>query len=300
MTTKFKPHLATDADLKKLVFPLWGMVKIDGVRALNPEGKLVGRSLKAHANKYTTAKFSQPEYIGIDGEMAAGDANSLSLCRDTTSALNRKEGEPNITWWGFDMLRSDTLSLPYEERYEALKEVVATLARPELEIVPYVVLEDVESLLHHEMHWLEMGYEGMIIRNPKGMHKHGRATVKEGAYLRRKPWADAEALVLAIEEAMQNNNEAKVNELGRTERSSHKENLTGKGMVGSLVCKDLTTGVVFNVGPGEMPHDARLYYWENKHLLEGHIITYKSLQTGVKDKPRMATFKNIRAASDMS
>jgi DNA ligase-1 len=289
-----------DADLKKLAFPIWMLPKIDGVRAMNPKGGLVGRSLKAHANKHVTETFSQPEYVGIDGEMAFGTATSASLCRDTTGALNRKEGTPNVTWWGFDMLRSDTMALPYEERYEALREQVASLHRTHLQIVPYIVAEDVDQLIRQEMDWLLEGFEGMILRDPKGMHKHGRATVKEGAYLRRKPWADAEALVLDIEEAMQNNNEAKINELGRTERSSHKENLTGKGMIGSLVCKDLTSGIIFNVGPGEMTHEARLWHFNHPETIVGHIVTYKSLQTGVKDKPRMATFKNIRAASDMS
>ena len=40
--TQFKPHLACDADLTKLKFPLWAMRKIDGVRMLNIEGKAVG------------------------------------------------------------------------------------------------------------------------------------------------------------------------------------------------------------------------------------------------------------------
>lgn len=300
MTDKFKPHLACDADLTKLVFPLWGMPKIDGVRAMKPKETLVGRSLKPHANKHVTATFSKPEYTGIDGEMAYGLATSASLCRDTTSVLNRKEGEPDVTWWGFDMLRSNTIALPYEERYQALVEAVQGLNRHHLQVVPYVVLHDVDQLIQQEMDWLLEGFEGMILRKPKGMYKHGRATAKEGDYLRRKPWGDAEALVLGIVEAQQNNNEAKINELGRTERSSHKENLTPKGMVGSLDCKDLVSGVVFNVGPGEMTHAEREYFFNHPDEIVGHIITYKSLLTGVKDKPRMATFKNIRAASDMS
>ena len=53
-----KPHLACDADINKIKYPCYVLPKIDGVRALVIDGKLVGRSLKTHANKHITYLLS--------------------------------------------------------------------------------------------------------------------------------------------------------------------------------------------------------------------------------------------------
>ena len=119
-------------------------------------------------------------------------------------------------------------------------------------------------------------------------------------YTRAKPQSDKEAYVIGLVEAMENLNEAKINELGHSERSSHKENKVGKGMVGMLQCKDLTTGMLIDVGAGKMTHPEREYYWNNPEEIIGKYIKYKSMDVGVKDKPRFARYMSIRAETDMS
>jgi len=295
-----KPQLACDFDEEKLKFPLIAQPKIDGVRALNLTGTLTGRSLKQHKNKHTTSRLSRPEFIGFDGELALeGQWTSPRLCRDTTSAVNRIEGFPALDWWLFDYIAPETINLPYEQRRELLGDKVRELERTDIKAVPYEWVYNLEQLLNFEKHWLDMGFEGVIIRDPQGAHKSGRATVRGGSYLRIKRFTDAEARVVRIVEAMENQNEAKTNELGRTERSSHQENMVPKGMVGSLECIDLETHTEITVGPGEMTHDDRIFFFNNPSLLVDQLITYKSFRHGVKDKPRFPTFKNIRAPEDM-
>ena len=300
--TKMKPHLCTDVDLTKLVTPCWGLEKIDGVRMLHFTGSATGRSLKPHGNLFTTAKFSDPKYAWLDGEISFGDIRSESLCRDTTSVMSRIQGEPEVVWNLFDYLAPEVVDKPYKERYAALVEYVAThlAGDKSVRVVPYKVLNSVQEVEEHYEALLDEGFEGQIIRSPEGLTKFGRATVKEGAYMRRKPSSDKECLVLSLVEALENLNEAKVNALGHTERSSHKENKVGKGMVGMLVCKDLKTGNVIDVGGGKMTHDMRTFYWNNPEELVGKYIKYRSLDTGVKDAPRHARFIAIRAESDMS
>lgn len=295
-----RPHLACDYDEAKLRFPVIGMPKIDGVRGINLDGTLTGRSLKKHANKFTTARFSKDWFVGIDGELAAGDWTSPSLCRDTTSAVNRIEGEPDVVWWAFDLLDAENIGKTYIERYEALEMRVQGLNLPYLKIVPMTLLDSLEDLQAFEADCIEQGFEGVILRDPQGLHKSGRATVKVGAYMRIKRFSDAEAEVLSIVEAMQNNNEAKTNELGRTERSTHQENMVPKGMVGSLICRDLTSGETITVGAGDMDHAERKYYFDNQSEIVGQIIKYKSFRHGVKNLPRFPTFIAIRSREDMS
>lgn len=295
-----KPTLCCDYDESKLRFPLICMVKIDGVRGINLEGTLTGRSLKKHANKHTTAMFSKPQFQGIDGELVAGEWTSSSLCRDTTSAVNRIEGTPDITWWAFDFLDGLTIGLPYHERLSLLAAHVASINEPNVKVVPHVIVNSIEELNVFEEDALAQGFEGVILRDIYGKFKSGRATVREGSYMRIKRFTDAEAICLSIQEAMQNNNQKITNELGLSERSSHQENMTPKGMVGSLVCKCCETGETIIVGAGDMDHGMRKHYFENQGEIVGQIIKYKSFRHGVKSKPRFPTFLSIRAESDMS
>ena len=87
-----KPMLARDWIESKVKFPCIIQPKIDGVRALCIDGKLVGRSLKPFANKYVTQMLSRPEFNGFDGEMfllgIAEHFRNLLICKDEkTSTL---------------------------------------------------------------------------------------------------------------------------------------------------------------------------------------------------------------------
>jgi DNA ligase-1 len=278
MSKVLKPHLATDADESKLVFPLGVQNKLDGCRCINFDGKATGRSLKPHKNKHVTATLSKPEFSWLDGEICVGEWNSQSLCRDTTSAINRIEGQPEFVWWCFDYIPPELRDAPYSERYKALVQKVEGLSVPFVKVVPLHVVNSLEELRAFEDGALAENFEGIIIRSLNGRHKSGRCTVKEAAYLRIKRFTDAEARVKRVVEAMHNANEAKVNELGLTERSTHQANMVEKGMVGSLICECLETGMEITVGPGAMDHNERKYYWENQHELVGNIIKYKSFK----------------------
>lgn len=301
--SNFKPHLACDVDFTKLKFPCWGMPKVDGVRALNVNGKALGRSLKPHANKHFTKVYSKEEFSGFDGEVTFGDIRGESLCRDTTSVLNRIEGEPKVVWNLFDYVHPSVIDKPYKERYELLDKLIVQTKGCDscvIQIIPYTVLHSIQEAEDYYQDQLELGYEGAIYRDPLAAHKSGRCTAKEAAYVRAKPQSDKEAKVIRLVEAEQNLNEAKINELGRTERSSHKENKVGKGMVGMLVCIDVETGMEIDVGAGKLTHEERIYYWEHPEEMIGQYIKYRSMDKGVKDKPRFARYICKRAESDMS
>lgn len=293
-----KPNLATDYDPETLRLPVLYLPKIDGVRGLHLTGGLTGRSLKKFKNKYTTERFRAACYAGLDGELACGSRTSQSLCRDTTSALNSIDGEPDVTWYVFDLLRPETVDLPYEARHAALVEYVKLLEDPDVQVVPYRECHTLEhvQVLHEDS--VGYGYEGSILRDPKGRYKQGRSTVREGGYLRIKDFADAEALVLSIYEGQHNSNEATTNELGRTERSTHQENMVPNGMLGGLNC--LYLGQEIKVSPGAMTHGERVKYFQHPELIVNKTIKFKSMVSGVKDKPRFATFLTVRMDEDIS
>lgn len=310
-----KPMLACDAVESKIAFPCIAQPKIDGVRGLNMHGALTGRSLKQHANTYTTTFYSQDEFMGFDGELAAEHECHPDLCRITTSAVSTILGTPYTLWHLFDYIVEDTMDLAYAHRYgmlchrvQRLRETHPALAE-RLRVVPMHVCTNMEELLALDDKWLDMGYEGTIVRNPSGLHKQGRSTVREGGLLRIKRFIDAEARVLRIIEGEENLNEAQINELGKQFRSSHQENKRPNGMVGAMECELIANvvnreqvlfqkGQVITVSAGAMPHADRLRYFQQGGLI-GELIKFKFFPCGSYNKPRFPTFLSLRAASDV-
>lgn len=293
--------------------------KIDGVRGLNAEGTLTGRSLKKFANRHTTAYYSNPYVQGFDGEFAAEHECHPDLCRLTTSALTTIGGAPYLLWHVFDYITPSTVSLPYCERLLHLGERVAYLKQdPDLmdlmahiRLVPARLVASMEELLAADEEHLDLGYEGSILRDPFGLHKQGRSTVREGGLLRIKRFVDFEFVITGLVEGEKNGNEAQTNELGLQFRSSHQENMIPNGMVGALlgtVLKDvfdlsgnkvMSEGDSVKVGAGCMPHDDRLRYFQNPALILGEIGKAKMFPKGIKDKPRFPTFQTLRSLADM-
>ncbi len=293
-----KPALCCDIDLSKVRYPVWGFPKIDGVRIINLTGTATARSLMTHSNKYTTERLSNPKYFGLDGEGAVGDIRSEALCRNTTSALNTIAGEPCVDWHVFDYLHPDVVGLTYQNRFKVLREHVKLLNDKSVRIVEPTLIKNEAHLLAFYRKCLKEGFEGAIYRDPMGMHKDGRCTAIEANYMRMKPSSDKEALVLEVTEAQKNNNEKKTNALGHSERSSHKENKVGKGMIGTLICLDLETKQNINIGPGKMKHSDRIYYFENPSEIQGQYIKYRSMDKGIKDAPRFGRFISFRSEED--
>ena len=312
-----KAMLACDAVESKIVFPVAVMPKIDGVRGINTSGQMTARSLKRHKNVYTSGYFSAPEFLGIDGELAAEYETHADLCRLTTSATSTIEGESYLLWHAFDYLIPETVGIPYLERYDALRRYLISMWSQDkcqrVRLVPLYVVDTLFELLDWEDKFLNMGYEGLIIRNPLGKYKEGRSTVREGGLLRIKRFLDGEFLITELIEGQENKNAAQINERGLQYRSSHKENMVPNGQVGSLVgtvvadifdpvypeSKLLEKGQLITVSPGTMDHNSRKVNWDNQINLIGRIGKFKFFPKGLKDKPRFPIFQGLRAEEDL-
>lgn len=298
-----KPILAVDCDFDKLTYPILASPKIDGVRGLwlYTKPAFSGRSLKPFGNSLVSDVLSHPLLRGIDGELTFGSITAPDLCRTTTSAVNT-HNDPRanqLVLNAFDYITPDTIDLGYTDRYQRLLDTLQSINLPNVSVVPYQVINSLEELLIYESTVLQQGYEGVILRKPNGLYKNGRTTVREGTYLRIKRFTQEDAIVLSLVEAMENTNEATTNELGRTERSSHQANLVPKGMIGSIICRDIKSGNTITVGPGELSHDQRTHYWNNQSELVGQTISYKYFPKGIKDLPRFPTFVTIRPPEDL-
>jgi len=292
-TNKFKPLLADDADLKKLRYPVLASPKMDGVRATFINGRLMTRSLKPLANRAIDVEFYSPH--PLDGELIVGDPRSKSVFRDTMKVVSAHNADiTDLQFYVFDLVTSD---FPFKDRLAFTIQCIQEVRR--FVHVPHAMVTNETELLRLEEVMLDQGYEGLMLRDPLGKYKFGRSTVSEGILLKLKRKLRSEAEVIGFEEQMHNGNEAKLDNLGYTERSSHQANKVPMGTLGALKVRDLVSGVDFNIGTGFTFAD-RSEIWSNQEKYLHQIASYEYLPIGVKDRPRHPTFVGWRAREDLS
>lgn len=270
-------------DLHKLKWPAWISVKIDGIRAVNVDGKLLSNTLKPLPNLFTQRRFSA--CTDIDGELVCGAPNDANCMQNTSSAVMSKDGEPDVTWYVFDVLGHD--DKPYEDRKKILEDLVSMhhlAGNQNIVVLEQRLCNSLEEFLAFEEWALSEGYEGVMYRRAGSIYKPGRSTIREGYLLKVKRMIDGEAVVVGFQQQMKNDNEATIDARGLTKRSTSKEGKTPIDRLGAFICRDLKTGELFNVIGGTM--DQRDDWWVSRETLKGKIIRYQSLPTGVVSAPR--------------
>lgn len=300
-----KPMLAAPAKIADVKFPMAASPKLDGIRGLILNGGAASRSLKSFPNVHAQKMFSNPILDGLDGEFILGSPVAPDSYRVTNSALMTIEGTPDVKLWVFDDISNPTRK--FIDRLKSAEEKVerALNAGFNIEMLDQVLIETPDELLEWEEHYLTLGFEGLILRDLNRPYKYGRSTLNERGMLKLKRMEDSEAVIVGVYERMHNGNEAKINELGYTERSSHKENMIPAGDMGYITVQDINKnsmfyGVEFNIGTGFTAAD-RAWFWENRKDLigSGTIVKYAFFPIGVKDKPRHPSYKGFRNQIDM-
>jgi DNA ligase-1 len=294
----FKPMLAADCkgDLSKVKFPLVASPKIDGIRCVIRGGKALTRSLKPVPNKHIRSLLENQLLEGLDGELV--NARDPMNFQATTSVVMSHEGEPAFIFYVFD--HTTHTSVPFNARLYNARVNVHEAQDAELHFVcnvPHVAINSDEELLAYETECLADGYEGVMLRDPEGLYKRGRSTLKEGGLVKLKRFTDDEAFIVGFEERMHNTNEATTNELGRTKRSSAVAGKVGRGDLGAFLCKT-KSGVEFSCGSG-LTDAQRAAFWGKRDTLLGQRVKFKHLEHGAVDAPRHPVFIGLRDERDL-
>ena len=310
-----KPMLARDVNEAKLKFPAIVQPKVDGSWAAVQNVKLLARSLKPHENKHVTQQYSNPDFEGLRGELIVGfNPAAKDLCRNTSSALRTVDGQPETSLECFDYVTPETKDLGYEQRSTLLYLKVVELQSKGYDFIKFIPCEVVFTLQQYHMFKhisLEKGFEGCVVRDPLAKHKEGRSSAVKPELWRFKPWSSAEIRVTRLVEEQKNNNEAKKNELGYTERSTHQSGKEGKQTLGAIVGTLVTpvldcygavvteVGTEITISTGCLKADDCWYYWTNPSELIDKIVEFEYFSYGLKDKPRFAIFRRIRSDVDL-
>lgn len=305
MSKLFKPMLAPNEvpsdEFIASRLPLLASYKLDGIRCTIQDGGLKSRSLKPIPNKFLQERFSMlPE--GTDGELVQGVKQDNETFKRSHKIV-MKADRP-LDFFG------DTVRLHVFDKYDATEGFRDRLGNAHAGVagkycvvpVKHVEIFSMGELAAFEKQALGLGYEGVMLRSLDGPYKEGRATLNQGWLMKLKRYVDAEARILSMYEEMENQNEEFTNELGRTARSSHKENKVGKGQLGGFNVIGINGAykdVEFRVSSSSIDHDERKRIWTADNVI-GQTITYKYFPIGSDEKPRAPVFKGFRDEEDMS
>ncbi len=290
----FRPMLASTLE-GEIKFPCSVSAKIDGVRAYIQDSVVMSRSGRPIRNEFIQSILGKKEYSHMDGELTIGDFRNPKLVLATVSGVNTYLGEPDFTFRPFDYLENP--SAPFRDRYRSLKRVCESFENERIKLVEQFIIRDQLEFEKFEQSVLSEGYEGVMIRDFTAPYKNGRSTAKQGWLLKVKRFSDSEAEIIGFEALQSNLNCAKINSLGYMERSSSKEGLIEKEMLGAISVRDVKTGVKFSIGTG---FDATMRHklWSEKDSLIGRIVNYRHFEKGSKDKPRFPVFIRFRDEID--
>lgn len=287
-----KVLLATNADLDKLQFPCLVSPKIDGIRCVTPGGIPKTRTMKDIPNDFirrTFDNFTVGPYKGyandLDGELVTftgmvGSTRTLDDFNTIQSKVMSRDKQFPFELLVFDTFR-DTMTPFYMRLHWAEERCQHMEGTGLIKLVPHVPCENRTELMEFEDYCIKQGYEGIMIRHPKGVYKQGRSTVKQGILLKLKRYEDIECTVIGWE------------------KNFTKDGDLIDGSLGALVVTCPEFGR-FNVGTG-FTQQQRETFWRDRETLTNGLyqVTVKYQPAGMKDKPRFPVFKGWRHKDDI-
>jgi len=295
--TTFRPMLsATCEDITKVRLPAMASPKLDGIRCVIRDGKALTRSLKPIPNRYVRERLTG--LPAFDGELIIGSPVAPDVWNTSSSGVMSEYGEPTFGFFVFDMVSEDPRT-PFSDRYRRVSDLIEASGLNLLMLVEHIHLSNVAELEAYEAKSVELGFEGIMLRSPNGLYKHGRSTMREQGLMKVKRFQDAEAVVVGVVEKQTNLNPAMTNALGLTQRSSSKGNKKAAGTLGSLVCelRNGATCVRFEVGTG-FDEATRARIWAAQSDWIGSRIKFKYQSLPTDGVPRFPVFLGRRDERD--
>lgn len=295
----FKPSLAIEqSKVKTQPTVRYLSEKLDGIRCVIFGGVAYSRSLKKIPNLSIQAYVAHHATVleGMDCEIIVGDKNAPDVFTQSTSGVMRIEGEPDFTLWVFDYYHPTKTWL---KRYIQLDDMYYSGRFPKrVKLLQHWIVDTDEEIAEHESAYLAGGAEGVMLRDANAKYKCGRSGTKSPELQKVKRFVDKEFEIIGWEPKYHNTNEAKTNELGRTERSTSKEGMVALDTMGTLLLRT-SEGLEFGCGSG-FTDALRAELWEVRDTLAGQLAKVKYFDVGTGySVPRFPVFIAIRHRDDL-
>lgn len=223
-----------------------------------------------HIEKAITEQIEEP--IELDGELYIHGAPFEDIHSIVGRTVNISPDFEAMEYHIFDIVNSD----PQYIRLMDLKKIKETL-RPPLRIVDHEICETLDEVMRAYDKFLELGYEGIIVRHFEAPYVRKRST----SMMKFKPKKQDIYRVIGYKEEI---------------------SIEGvpKNRLGALNCIALDGGESFSVGSG-LSDENRELMWRQKEELIGKMILvgYQHITTGHK-VPRFPVFMKLISEVDLS
>lgn len=269
--------------LDRLYYPKWLQPKYDGIRVLFYNGTALSSSLKPLANE-ALQKIARlhPELDLIECEYyvppsEGGFREATSICRNKSKSIDKG------LLYAFDKMVDKEV---YAARFNMLFEI------PDysfIRIAPTCEVESPNKVSYMLKLFLEDGFEGVMLKGPGTVYKHGRSTINSQECLKLKPFVDDDARVIGYKLEQENDNPAYVGELGLLKRSSSQLGKYDKPLVGALHCICDKFAQPFWVSGFTMEEKEAMF--KCRETLTGRVLTFKHQPCDCYDAPRHPIFR---------
>lgn len=268
----FEVQLAVAEELENISGEQYVDIKLDGVRIVaildkeNNSVTLYTRNGKINNNfSYIEESLlnlmnNLPGSVLLDGEMISKSFQILMKQVNRKKDVNTKDAKFAL----FDIVpledfRKGICKIPLRARQEALENLEVLLqeycvvnGEPNVMVIPKLLVnldtpEGRRSLSEFNQEALEMGYEGVMVKNPEGFYERKRTK----SWLKAKPIIEVSLTVTGVEEGTGRN----------------------KGRMGNILAEgeDLGHKIKVSIGSG-FSDKQRDEFWEMKDKLPGMII----------------------------
>ena len=284
-------------------FPFMVSTKLDGMRCFIRHGELLTRSMKHQANVRLGEHLRHLiEWTRVTGSAIDGELYSKDLGFNELSGILRSHSQripDHIQFYAFDVLQpmqGIIMDTPFNFRDTFLQDEYDRLRWPNVRPLFHRIVTTRKELVDTYDSVLDLGMEGLMLRNPHGRYKSGRATIKENILYKMKPFDELDAVISGFNEQQSIRPDAKrfYNEMGNLARTSRAENLFDADTMGSLKVRD-EKGREFAIGWGPgWTHERRKTLWDMRLELIGRWVKLRYFPYGEKDLPRMPQLLALR------
>lgn len=244
-------------------------------------------------------EFGQPELRGFDGEITEGDITDYGVFNRSQSYVMSADKIGGLTFSVFDHVLPASIDMEYYRRLEIAENVINGFRGQFLNVkyLEHKTIDNEDELLAEEERVLDLGYEGVMLRNPFGRAKlNARCTINDAIIWKLKRFVDAEGRVIGFEEGTINTNEQLRDERGYAKRSKAMAGLVPSGMVGKFLVE--YEGQVLKIGPGCFSHAELIDIWNNQPKFTGDWLKFRFFSRGSKNSPRQPIAVGWRSTLD--
>lgn len=191
----FLPMLAKDGRKVKIKYPCDAQPKLDGVRCMAPDGKLMSRGGKPYDVKHISDKL---DVFGV-GDVPDGELyiHGMAL-QDIVSLVKKpKPGSEKLQYWVYDYysLKKE----PWYTRSFNLTLYDTIVPKGIIKIVPTYRVRDEEEMLAIHAQFIQQGFEGTILRDRNGKYELGH---RSSALIKWKDFQDDEFTITGYKEGI--------------------------------------------------------------------------------------------------